>query len=181
VKLDDIRKLNPCYDPTRYLPEDWEGSVSDILRLDACPEKDRIWVAVRLLDEKTSRMFAVWRAREALSKVPNPDPRSMAACEVVERYAHGQATAEEMAAAAEAARAAWEAWEAARAAAAGAARAAWEAWEAAWAAAEAARAAAAGAAEAARAAAAGAAWDAADAFDAADRKKQIEKLLELKK
>ena len=91
MKLEDIRKLNPCYDPNRYLPEDWEGSVSDILRLEDCPAEDRIWVAVRLIDDKTARLFAVWCAREALAFVPNPDPRSMAACDVAERYAHGEA------------------------------------------------------------------------------------------
>ena len=96
MKLEDIRKLNPCYDPTRYLPEDWEGSISDILRLDACPEKDRIWVAVRLIDEKTARLFAVWCAREALARVSNPDRRSIAACDVAERYAHGEASIEEL-------------------------------------------------------------------------------------
>jgi hypothetical protein len=158
VKLEDIRKLNPCYDPNRYLPEDWQGTVADILRLEACPEKDRIWVAVRLIDEKASRLFAAWRAREALLQVPNPDPRSMAACEFVERYVHGQATEEEMEAVA---RAAWAAEAAARATR----RTAWVAWDATWA--------------AARVAAGVAAGEAVDASDAVEQKNQIEKLLEM--
>ncbi len=31
----DILALGPCYDPSRYLPEDWEGTALDILRVDA--------------------------------------------------------------------------------------------------------------------------------------------------
>jgi hypothetical protein len=161
VNLGDIRKLNPCYDPNRYLPENWQGTVADILRLEACPEKDRIWVAVRLIDDKTARLFAVWCAREALARVSNPDPRSIAACDVTERYAHGQATTEELAVAEREARAAArEAWEVARAAA-------WPAWEVARVAAE----------------AADAAWTAAraavDIFHVTEQKNQIEKLLEI--
>jgi hypothetical protein len=177
VKLDDIRKLNPCYDPNRYLPENWEGSVSDILRLAECPEKDRIWVAVRLIDEKTARLFAVWCAREALARVSNPDPRSIAACDVTERYAHGEASIEELekasAAAAYAAYAATAYAANAAYAAAAAANAAATAY-----ASYAAVAANAAAAYAAVADAANAAAYAANA-SAAERKKQIDKLLEI--
>lgn len=123
LTLDDIRDLSPCYDPSRYLTEDWSGTVADILRIDDCPPQDRIWVVVRLIDAKTARLFAVWCAREALALVPNPDPRSIAACEVAERYAHGQATDEERRAA----------WAAARAAESAAWAAAWAAESAAWA------------------------------------------------
>ena len=96
LTLADIRALNPCYDPSHYLPENWQGTVADILRINDCPAKDRIWVAVKLIDAKTARLFAVWCAREALALVPNPDPRSIATCDVAERYANGQATVEEM-------------------------------------------------------------------------------------
>jgi hypothetical protein len=75
-------------------------------------------------NEKTARLFAVWCAREALKLVDNPDPRSIAACDVAERYANGEATDEELAAARAAA------WDSARDAAGAAARAA--AWAAAW-------------------------------------------------
>ena len=97
-------------------------------------------------NERTARLFAVWCAREALKLIDNPDPRSVAACDVTERFANGEATADEWAAAWDAARAAaWAAasaaaldaaWDAAMAAAMAAARAAeWEvAWDAAWAA-----------------------------------------------
>ena len=133
--IDDIRKLGPCYDPAYYLAEDWRGTVVDVLRVDACPEADRLWVALRLInDERILRLFAVWCARDALALVDAPDPRSVAACDVAERYANGRATDAELAAA----------WSAAGSAGArramcwrrSAARSA--AWSAAWSAAEAA-------------------------------------------
>ena len=93
-------------------------------------------------NERTQRLFAVWCAREALRLVDRPDQRNLAACDVAERYANGEASAEELAAARAAAvnaapAAAWDAawaaagdaawaaaWDAARAAARDAARAA---------------------------------------------------------
>lgn len=92
------------------------------------PEYDREW-----------RLFAVWCARQVQHLMP--DPRSVAALEVAERYANGQATNEELAAtraaACAAARdAATAAARAARAASAAACDAAWAvcdaAWDAAW-------------------------------------------------
>jgi len=143
ITIADIEALNPCYSPTRYLPEDWKGTLTDILDLKECPAKDRIWVVTKLLDDRTNRLFAVACAREALSLIPNPDPRSIAACDVAERYANGQASDEELAAAGVAAwdvagAAAWDvawtaAWTVARDAAWDAARAARDAaWTAAW-------------------------------------------------
>ena len=91
---------------------------------------------------RTWRLFAVWCGRQVQHLMT--DPRSMAALDVAEHHANGNATDEEL----DAARAA--AWDAARAAARDAA------WAAAWA--------------AARAAARDAAWAAARAADrAADR------------
>jgi hypothetical protein len=116
-------------------------------------------------DEKELRLYAIWCARNTPLADGRKtgdlltDPRSIAALEVAERYAHGNATPEELAAASDAARAAawgasWAAaceaasdaaWDASRAVASEAARAA--AWGASWAAAVAA------ASDAARAAA----------------------------
>ncbi|HUV93083.1 MAG TPA: hypothetical protein VMV80_08350, partial [Anaerolineales bacterium] len=73
---------------------------------------------------RTARLFAVWCAREALKLVDEPDPRSVEACNVAERYANGEATKEELVAARYAA--GYAAWDAARTAARAAARdAAW--------------------------------------------------------
>ncbi len=84
-----------------------------------------VWIATRVgvLMARELRLFAVWVARQVQHLLD--DPRSIKALEVVERFANGEATIEEL----KAARAA--AW-AARRAAAASARAA--AWAAAWAA-----------------------------------------------
>ena len=88
------------------------------------------------MSDKDMRLFAVWCAREALKLLKNPDPRSLNACDVAERFANGQATSDELDAARDAA---WSAAmdadsDAARSAARAAARdAAWAAaWSAAW-------------------------------------------------
>jgi hypothetical protein len=101
--LDDIRNLHPCYDPKRYAPEGWSGTLVDILDATQISAKDRIWVVAGLLDDRTNRLFAVWCARQALALVGNPDPRSVNACDVAERYANGEATLEELHAASDAA------------------------------------------------------------------------------
>ena len=105
----DIHDLKPCYPATEHLPEGWTGTLVDMLRVESCPLEDRIWVVTQFLDNKTNRLFAVWCAREALKLVDNPDIRSIAACDVAERYAHGNATNEELRIAYDAASAAWDA------------------------------------------------------------------------
>ena len=117
-----ICSWDPCYDPIKFIPKDWQGTALDVLRADNVPIEDRLWVVLReeAIDSKTLRLFAVWCAREALKLIKDPDPRSIAACNVAERFAHGQATAEELTAAQDAA---WDAaWDAARDAAWDAAR-----------------------------------------------------------
>jgi hypothetical protein len=143
-----------------------------------CPKVDwLLWITDKTgrPDDRTLRIFAVWCARNTPlpdgRKTGNliTDPRSLAALDVAERFANGQASRDELDAARVAAwAAAWAAWDAARIAAwdaawaAGAAAwaAAWAAWDAAWAAGE--------AWDAARAAA-GEAWDAARAAGEADK------------
>ena len=100
-RIEDIRKLEPCYDPGRYLPEDWQGTAVDVLRVEECPPCDRLWVVLHegWIDRRTMRLFAVWCAREALRLVDKPDPRSIEACNVAERHANGEATDEELRAA----------------------------------------------------------------------------------
>lgn len=192
--VDDIRKLGPCYDPVTgmdddgnvihpggFVPENWTGTALDILKIDACPADDRLWVVLRRgwIDDRTLRLFAVWCAREAQKLVDEPDPRSIAACDVAERFALGAATSQELNAAWSAAEAvamdaADAAWDAVWAAAEAAARdAAWAAWTTAR---DAARASAEAAAEAA-ARTARAAWAARDAAWDAARESQIKHLI----
>jgi len=181
-----ILSKNPCYDPTRYLPEGWKGSVKGILRHRDIPAKDKLWVVLRkdLIDDKTLRLFAVACARRALTRIPDPDPRSIFACDVAERVANGIATRKELALAyTYATDAATTAYATAAAAAYATAAAAYTADAVAYTA-DAARAAADAAAyttyTAAAAAAAGSAAYAAadyDAADAAERQWQINHLI----
>ena len=93
-----------------------------------------LWVATRqgVLTDRELRLFSVWSARQVQHLMS--DARSLAALDVAERHANGEATAQELAAAWAAARAAARdaaraaAWDAAGAAAGDAARAA--AWDA---------------------------------------------------
>lgn len=172
--IEDIRSWEPCYDPNKYLPEEWCGTALDILDDKRIPLEDRLWVILRtdLVSERLMRLFAVWCARQVQHLMT--DARSIAALDVAERFANGQASREEL----DAARAAaWAAAAAAREAAA---------WDAARAAADAAGVAAGAAAWAAAFRAAGAAafraavdaaWAAVDAAWAAQEKKLREMLI----
>lgn len=134
LTLAAIREWGPCYDPAEkfaeWLDPKWKGTIVDLLKEERVPVEDRIWCAAHYMDDKQARLFAVWCAREALKLDKTPDPRSVNACDIAERFAHGKATPEELEAAREAA------WAAAREAAWAASREA--AWAASWAAARAA-------------------------------------------
>ena len=130
------------------------------------------------LTDSQLRLFAVRCARRVQHLMT--DPRSLAALNVAERHAKGEATDYELASAEDAARAAATASEdAARAAAFDAKAAAFDAADVAWAAADVARDAARDAAWAAEAAA-WAAEVAAEAAQAAERKAQQKILDEIK-
>ncbi len=118
IAIADIRDWNPCYDPSRYIPEGWTGTALDILRLKKCPAEDRLWVVLReeCIDTKELRLFAVRCAREVMRLMGRADPRSVAVCDVAERYARGKATRVELDAVRDASRSA--VWAAAREAAA---------------------------------------------------------------
>ena len=167
ITAEMILEKTPCYEWVDRLKNEFAGqekTLIEILQMDDIPPEGRLWVATQFLSERQNRLFAVWCAREALTLVKNPDPRSVAACDIAERFARGEATAEELAAAALAAAAAHAAAFAADAADVAAARAAHAA----------ARAAAAAHAAAIAAALAADAADAAAALAA-----QIKKLIEM--
>ena len=153
----------------------WEVEPSEALYWDDEKRKFvcsslRLVRKIEAYNDKNLRLFACWCLRQIWHLLT--DERSKNAVEVLEKYANGEASKEELAVARDAA---WAvAGDAARAAAWDAARAA--AWDAAW---DAARA-------AARAAAWAAAWAAArdaalDAARDAERKWQIRHLLKLLK
>ena len=108
--ISDLRKHDPCYDPTRFLPEDWSGTAVDILKIRTYPAADRIWMVTRpglFYSDKQLRIFACNCADRALARVKNPDQRSLDAVKIAKRYAEGKATKDELnAAAADAAAAA---------------------------------------------------------------------------
>jgi len=169
--INDVMNWGPCQPdeenegyPRQRVINLFDGrerlSALDMLRLDI-PAEDRMWAVLRedLIDARALHLLACDFAERAMSRIDNPDPRSIKAIEIKRLWVDGKATDGDLAAAWDAARtAAWDAargaaWDAAKNAAGVAARAA------AGAAARAAAWVAAG--DAARAAAGGAAWDAA--------------------
>jgi len=94
----DIVNMVPCQShyPDKYIPITWTGTIIDILRLPNVAPTEKLWVAYKVLDDKTLRLFAVDCARRALGRVAKPDIRSLIAVNMAEAYAHGRCTAEEM-------------------------------------------------------------------------------------
>ncbi len=176
--LNKIRAHRPCRDGwTKLLNTLGKTKAGDepldmLTILNSNGLDDALW-CMRSVPEhdKTWRLYAVWCARQVQHLMK--DPRSIAALDVAERFANGEADQDELDAAGAAARAA--AWVSAR-------DAAWD-WDAAddaaWAAADAARDAADDTAWVAAWAAADAARDAADAARAAAWANQEAKLREI--
>ena len=71
----DIRKMHPCYDPIRYIPEDWTGTVLDVLKLEDCPAEDRLWVAYRMegIPNETWSAWGRWCALHRIDDWDCPD------------------------------------------------------------------------------------------------------------
>jgi len=105
--IDDIRNFRPrpCYDPSRYLAEDWTGTALDVLDVKDCPAADRIWVALGMMSENDRRLAACCFVRRTPVGDGRTvwdlltDDRSRKAVEVAERFAVCEATEQELAAA----------------------------------------------------------------------------------
>jgi hypothetical protein len=103
VTMDQVLSWEPCYS-REQIGTLFAGreriTALDVLSMDI-PVEDHLWAVLReeLISPRTLRLFAVWCARQALALIDNPDPRSIMACGVAERYTNGEATAEELAAA----------------------------------------------------------------------------------
>ena len=127
--LNEIREHSPCHEGWAKLLKSLnktkadDAPVSIIQVLDSNGLDDALWClrAVKGHD-KEIRLFAVWCARQVEHLMT--DQRSKDALNIAEKFANGDATQEELAAARDAARdAAWDAaWDAARDAARAAAR-----------------------------------------------------------
>ena len=162
----EFLEFGPCYlddpkekalmDSIAKRQERW--TALDILELEEIPDEDKLWAVLReeLMEPEKVHEFACRCAERALSRVGNPDPRSVAAIEAKRAWMKGEISGAELAAARDAASGA--AWDAARDAA----------WTAAW------------------TAASDAAWDAAsdvasDAAMAAERAWQVDELKKMLK
>jgi hypothetical protein len=105
VTYKDIVSYNPCYDPAEIgMPGGYSATIPDFIdeyRGKVNEPKDIMWLLCRneYLTDKDLRLFAVWCARQSISRVENPDTRWYEACNVAERFAQGEATDEELKAA----------------------------------------------------------------------------------
>ena len=63
VTIEDLKKYEPTYDSViKYLPKNWKGTVLDILNLERCSMRGRIWIATRggrlFFTDKQLKIFA---------------------------------------------------------------------------------------------------------------------------
>ena len=140
ITYEEFLEFGPCYldDPKEKALMDsiaqrqdrW--TALDILELKEIPDEDKLWAVLReeLIEAEKLHEFACRCAERALSRVENPDPRSVAAIEAKRAWMKGEISDAELDAAWVAARAAVRA--AASAAAKDAARAAASDAERAW-------------------------------------------------
>ena len=146
VTLDKFLSFNPCWRNSekgrrrlRYYARKLGGSADalEILALRMIPAEDRLWAVLReeFIPAPMLHACACRCAEDALSRIDNPDPRSINAIVVKRRWIAGEATDEELAAAEAAA---WvartSAQDAVEAATLAAQTATWAARTAAWAA-----------------------------------------------
>ena len=94
----DFAKHKPCYNPAEKYGE-WQGTILDLMQRPDIPAEDKVWAFTRegIADDKTLRLFAVGCARRVQHLMK--DNRSIDALDVAERYANGNATKDELAAA----------------------------------------------------------------------------------
>jgi len=98
--LAKLRSLGLCYDPSKYLPKSWNGTVVDILEHADIPSQDKLWAVCHedFLSARLLRRFAIAQAKTCRKHVNNKVEfdRILRVCR---RYADGDATNDELAAA----------------------------------------------------------------------------------
>ena len=121
VTLDEFLSFNPCWRNSekgrrrlRYYAGKLGGSADalEILALRRIPADKRLWAVLReeFIPAPILHEFACRCAEDALSRIDNPDPRSINAIAIKRRWIAGEATDEELATARDAACAAtWDA------------------------------------------------------------------------
>ena len=104
----EFLEFEPCYleDPDKKVlmdsiaqrQERW--SALDVLDLSEIPAKDRIWAVCHeeLIDAPILHEFACRCAERALSRIDDPDPRSLKAIEVKRKWLRGEVNDEELSA-----------------------------------------------------------------------------------
>ena len=120
ITYEEFLDFDPCYlgDPDRKALMDsiaqrqdrW--TALDILELEEIPDEDKLWAVLReeLIEPEKVHEFACRCAERALSRVGNPDSRSIAAIAAKRAWMRGEITDAELAAARDAAwGAAWDA------------------------------------------------------------------------
>ena len=96
-----LKAMSPCYKPQEIgIKSDYSATISKFIkeyRNKVQSKEDIVWVLCRkeYMTDRDLRLFAVWCAREALKLDSNPDPRSVNACNIAEKFANGDATQEE--------------------------------------------------------------------------------------
>lgn len=114
VTLDEFLSFNPCWRNSeqgrrrlRYYARKLGGSANalEILALRRIPAEHRLWAVLReeFIPAPMLHACACRCAEDALSRIDNPDPRSINAIVVKRRWIAGEATDEELAAAEDAA------------------------------------------------------------------------------
>ena len=109
ITYKDLKVMNPCYHPKDIgIKSNYSATIPEFIkeyRNKVKNKEDIIWVLCRndYMSERDLRLFAVWCAREALKLIDKPDQRSINACDIAEKFANGNATSKELAAARDAA------------------------------------------------------------------------------
>ncbi len=103
-----VLKFNPCYRTTDLLKMSGgrlRMKVVDVMHMDNVRNADKLWLVLRyqFLTRQQLRLLACDFAERALDRIDEPDPRSFEAIRVARLFAVGQASSEELAAAAYAA------------------------------------------------------------------------------
>ena len=120
ITYEDFAAFRPCWltdedkraehaeQLARYRAMRDKWTALDILRLDEVSADERLWLVLReeLVDAPILHEFACRCAERALSRVHNPDPRSISAIKAKRKWLRGECTDDEL-------RAAWSAAESA--------------------------------------------------------------------
>ena len=98
MKIADIRKFEPCYDPSKWeADENRNFTIMDVLEHPDIEPKDKIWVATRegILPDDILRKFAIFCARSCKTDIKEITEY----IDATERFYAGKATESELRAA----------------------------------------------------------------------------------